>query len=167
MEDAADFGSGVLRNIRSRYPASVVERCWRASEPYIPRASRPHHRHALLASDGARGAGWRRRSLWRYLRRYESFVCGLSAVEGADSSCSGAWGTAAPAVDTADEATGGSGILCEERVGQIRLEFEANRWDYWPGRPKGSCGGYVIALLILWQVDGSRGKANTCSRRRR
>src|SRR5216683_3075602 len=38
VEDAADFGSGVLRNIRSRYPASLVERCRRASEPYIPRA---------------------------------------------------------------------------------------------------------------------------------
>src|SRR6266849_9057500 len=112
MEDAADFGSGVLRNIRSRYPTCVVERCWRASEPYIPGASRSHHRHALLAPDGACGAGRRRRPLWRYLRRYESFLCGLSAVEGADSSCSGAWGTAAPAVDTADETTGGSGVLC-------------------------------------------------------
>src|SRR5258706_13902234 len=118
MEDAADFGSGALRNIRSRYEASVVERCWRASEPYIPGASGPHHRHALLAPDGACGAGWGRRPLWRYLRRYESFVCGLSAVEGTDSSCSGARGTAAPAVDAADETAGGSCILClcEESV---------------------------------------------------
>src|SRR6266436_10169943 len=107
MEDAADFGSGKLSNVRSRYPASVVERCWRTSEPYIPRASRPHHRHALLAPDGACGAGWRRRPLWRYLRRYESFLWGLSAVEGADSSCSGTRGTSASAVDTADETTGG------------------------------------------------------------
>src|SRR5258706_9883365 len=112
MEDAPDFGSGALRNVRSRHPARVVERRWRASEPDISCASRSHHRHALLASDGACGAGWRRRSLWRYLRRYESFVCGLSAVEGADSSCSWTWRTAAPAVDTADETTGGSGVLC-------------------------------------------------------
>src|SRR6266478_4469489 len=112
MEDAADFGSGVLRNIGSRYEASVVERCWRASEPYVPCASRPHQRHALLAPDGACGAGWVRRLLWRYLRRYESFVCGLSAVEGADTSGSGTRGTASSAVDTADATTGGSGVLC-------------------------------------------------------
>src|ERR1700716_4134331 len=112
MEDAADFGSGVLRNVRSRYEASVVERRGSASEPYLPRASRPHHRHALLAPDGAVGARWRCRPLWRCLRRYESFLCGLSAVEGADSSCSWAWGTAAPALDTADETAGGSGVLC-------------------------------------------------------
>src|SRR5260370_3847022 len=121
MEDAADFGSGVLRNIGSRYPASLVERCWRAPEPYIPRASRPHHRHALLAPDGACGAGWRRRPLWRYLRRYESFLCGLSAVEGVDSSCSGAGGAAAPAVDTADETTGRSGFLrSEEHTSELQ-----------------------------------------------
>src|SRR6266404_4463824 len=122
MEDAADFGSGALRNIRSRYEASVVERCWRASEPYIPGASGPHHRHALLAPDGACGAGWGRRPLWRYLRRYESFVCGLSAVEGTDSSCSGTWGTASSAVDTADATTGGSGILCLNESLSLRLD---------------------------------------------
>src|SRR5258708_35162402 len=103
MEDAPDFGSGALRNVRSRYEAGVVERCWRASEPYIPRASRPHHRHALLAPDGACRSGGPPRPLKRSLRRHESFLCGLSAVEGADSPCSGTLGTAAPAPDTAAE----------------------------------------------------------------
>src|ERR1700692_1460188 len=122
MEDAPDFGSGTLRNVRSRYEARVVERCWRASESYIPRASRPDHRHALLAPDGASGAGGRRRPLWRYLRRYESFVRGLSAVEGADSSCSGGGGCAAPAVYTPYETTGGSGVLCLYKSLSLRLD---------------------------------------------
>src|SRR6266478_5817233 len=128
MEDAADFGSGVLRNIRSRYEASVVERCWCASEPYIPGASRPDHWHALLAPDGARGARWGRRLLRGYLRRHESFVCGLSAVEGADSSCSGAWRTAAPAVDAANETTGGSGVLCLRE--SLSLQLDVVKWRH-------------------------------------
>jgi len=58
VEDAADFGSGVLtQQSDPDTQRVVVERCWRASEPYIPRASRPHHRHALLAPDGSCGAG--------------------------------------------------------------------------------------------------------------
>jgi anaerobic selenocysteine-containing dehydrogenase len=60
MEDAPDFGSGAIRDHRSRYEAGVVERRGGAPESHVPGASRSNHRHALLAPDGAGGASRRR-----------------------------------------------------------------------------------------------------------
>ena len=49
-------------------------------EPVLPGAAGPGQRHALLASEGARGGGRARRPLRRPLRRPEAFACGLRGV---------------------------------------------------------------------------------------
>ena len=72
--------------------------------------------HALLASDGARGTSCGGGPLRRYFRGHESFVCGLSEVEGAGSSRAGAGRAAAALVDSAGNATGGSGLLHQEAI---------------------------------------------------
>jgi len=77
--------------------ARVVERCRRASETLhsrcIPTPSTGMHCwHQMVRVERA-GADDRYGDIFR---RYESFLCGLSAVEGADSSCAGPGGLRRP-----------------------------------------------------------------------
>ena len=70
-----------VRQPRSRDQARLVERRRRASGHHISRSSRPDQRHALLASDGARGKGRRRRSLRGHLCGHESVLRRLPEME--------------------------------------------------------------------------------------